>query len=255
MKSRLVWLAAVTVLSMVVSAAPVTVTFLGHSCFTVREEGGPVVMLDPYGSYVPYPALPRAADVVLITHGHIDHCPFCFKETDRVTGDPVIVWPFDSTGRVREGNWRIVEGLSVRFIEATHVTLSGGGQGNVCLFAFEIGGIRFAHLGDLGRPLTDAQIEALGPVEVLFIPVGGAFTIDAREAITVIESLPTVRVILPMHFRVEGITPWAEIGPLSDFLEVVPRSWTVLQAEDDHVVLTDQDLPAAPTVWVVPHAR
>ena len=76
-----------------------------------------------------------------------------------------------------------------------------------------MGGIRFAHLADLGRPLSQDQIAALGEVEVLMIPVGGYFTIDAAEAIQVINQLPSVRVVLPMHYYVEGYCPWRVIAP------------------------------------------
>jgi len=237
------------------SAGEVTLTYLGHSCFTVQAEGGPVIMIDPYGSYVPYPALPKPADVVLITHGHIDHCPWCYGEKDRVLGDPILVWPFDKQRRVMEGRWKIVEGLSVDFVEATHVTRSGGGQGLVCLFSFEVGGIRFAHLGDLGRPLSDEQAAALGNVDLLMIPVGGAFTIDAAEAVEVIKRLPTVRAVLPMHYFVEGYCPWEEIAPLDGFLELArAEGWPVQEMNSSQITVGPDALPDSLEVWVLPFA-
>jgi L-ascorbate metabolism protein UlaG (beta-lactamase superfamily) len=235
----------------VLTAEPVTVTFLGHSCFTFQAEGGSIVMLDPYATYVPYPGLPQPADVVLMTHGHIDHCPPCYGETDRYTGDPRVVAPWNSQGRTQEGTWRIAEDLVVRFIEATHVTSSGGGQGYVTLFAFEIGGIRFAHLGDLGRTLSDSQIEALGDVDVLCIPVGGAFTIDAAEALTVIGQLPSVKIVLPIHYYVDGITPWTDMAPLSDFLSVAEGTYEIVEKDAAQVILTAEDLPEETQIWVL----
>jgi L-ascorbate metabolism protein UlaG (beta-lactamase superfamily) len=242
------------VLGLVVGAwGAVTVTYLGHSCFTIESEGGFVVMIDPYGTYVPYPALPRAADVVLITHGHIDHCPMCFGEEDRILGDPLIIWPFGSDGRVREGQWKLTDGLSAVFVEATHVTASGGGHGLVCLFSFELDGIRFAHLGDLGRPLTAEQIAALGEVDVLFVPVGGAYTIDAAEAIGVIEQLDTVSVVFPMHYLVDGITPWTDLDPLATFVDLLPNEWAVRVPEAEIVTL--DELPETIEVWTPTYAR
>ena len=236
-------------------AGEISVTFYGHSCFSLQETEGPIVMIDPYGSYVPYPGLPAAADVVMITHGHIDHCPPCFDENDRVSGDPVIVWPFDSQGRVREGRWGIVEGLVAEFIEASHVTRSGGGQGLVCLFRFEIGGIVFAHLGDIGRPLTAAQAEAMDGVEVLFVPVGGAYTVDAAEAEELIDQIPSLRVVFPMHTFVAGITPWPDLAPVSTFLDWVGDRWMIRTLEESSVVLADDDLPEELEVWVLDYVR
>jgi len=236
-------------------AGEVTVTYLGHSCFTL-EAGEKIVMIDPYASYVPYPGLPKPADVVLITHGHIDHCPWCFGEKDRVQGNPVLVWPFDKSKRVKEGLWKITDWLTgVRFIEATHVTAGGHGQGLVCLFAFDFGGIRFAHLGDLGRPLTPEQVEALGPVQVLMIPVGGFFTIDAAEAVQVVKQIPSVRVVLPMHYYVEGYCPWKQLAPLGRFLERArAEGWMVREFDSARMTLVPDGLPERVEVWVLPFA-
>ena len=233
----------------------VSVTYYGHSCFTLQQDDGPVVMIDPYGSYVPFPGLPAAADVVLITHGHIDHCPICFGEKDRVTGEPMVIWPFDDAGRVRTGRWDIVDGLAVDLVEATHVTRTGGGQGFVCLYRFEIGGIVFAHLGDIGRVLTTAQAEAMDGVEVLFVPVGGAYTVNAAEAETLIDQIPSLRVVFPMHTLVEGITPWPALAPVSTFLDRVDTRWPIRTIEGPSAILADGALPEAVEVWVLDYVR
>ena len=239
------------VVGLMTFADTVTVTFLGHSCFTIQSGEGPIIMIDPYASYVPYPGLPQPADIVLMTHAHVDHCPLSYGETDRYSGDPIEVIPWDNQGRIREGNWRITDDLLVRFIEASHVTTTGGGQGTVSLFSFEVGGIRFAHLGDLGRILTPSQIAALGDVDVLFIPVGGAFTIDAAEALTVIAQLPSVKIVFPMHYYVEDITPWLELAPLSDFTLVADVLHTVVNQEASQVVIDSDGLPETVEIWVL----
>jgi len=246
---------AIFALGAPVVAGEVTITYLGHSCFALQEAGGPIVMIDPYATYVPYPGLPKPADVVLITHGHIDHCPWCHGEKDRVEGDPALVWPFDKQKRVMEGRWRITDWLTADFVEATHVTLAGGGQGLVCLFAFELGGIRFAHLGDLGRPLSEEQIAALGEVEVLMIPVGGQFTIAAAEAIQVIKGLPSVRVVLPMHYFVPDYCPWDQLATIDGFLALArAEGWTIVESESAQVILSPETLPESLEVWPLPYA-
>jgi L-ascorbate metabolism protein UlaG (beta-lactamase superfamily) len=262
---KLLWgIALVWLVCAPIFAGEITVTYLGHSCFTIQAEDGPVIMIDPYATYVPYPALPKPADVVLITHGHIDHDPWCFGEIDRVVGDPVIVWPYDTPcvryqgapppgAHVMEGEHEVIEGLIVRFVEASHVTKTGGGQGLVCLFSFEVAGVRFAHLGDLGRPLNADQIEALGDVDVLFVPVGGSATIDAREAVEVIEQLPTVRIVIPMHYFVEGCCPWT-FDPVDVFAVLAQNEWTVRQIGDSRVTVSEPTLPEAVEVWVMEYA-
>ena len=140
---------------MAVNAGDVVFSYLGHSCFTTEAETEPVVMLDPYGSYVSYPGIPAPADVVLMTHAHIDRCPDCYGETDRAEGDPIKVFLLDDNGRYRErlplAVWEVTPEFKAHAIEANRVMSTGGGQGWVCMLSFEIGGICFAHLGDLGE--------------------------------------------------------------------------------------------------------
>ncbi len=236
-------------------AEDVTVSYLGHSCFTLQAPEGPIVMLDPYATYVPYPALPQAADIVLMTHGHIDHCPYCYGETDRVTGDPITVFLLDDDGRCRQklppASWIITPEFSTHAIEGNHVTAEGGGSGWVCMFSFEIGGVRFAHLGDLGRVLSASQASALAAVDVLFIPVGAAYTLDAAEAMTVIAQLPSVKVVFPMHYFVDGITPWPDMEPLSEFTDLAALLYPVREVDATQTVLSSEALPESVEVWIL----
>lgn len=233
----------------------VVVSYLGHSCFTLEWDDGPIVMIDPYGSYVPYPGLPAPADIVLMTHQHIDHCPYCFGEVDRVEGDPILVHLWDEAGRCREklppAAWVITPEFRTHAIEGTHVTRTGGGQGWVCMFSFEVEGIGFAHLGDLGRPLSEEQIDALSDVDVLFVPVGGAFTLDAAEALTVIAQLPSVKVVFPTHYYVAGITPWSDMAPLDAFTDAAEGTYTIRTLGDNAVTLDAGTLPRSPEIWIL----
>lgn len=250
-KTLLVALGVALAAGLACAATEVQVTYLGHSCFTIQSEDGPIIMIDPFASYVPYPALPQPADIVLMTHAHIDHCPTCYGETTRYLGDPIEVKSWDSLGRIQEGDRTVTDDLLVRFIEASHVTASGGGAGYVSLLRFDVGGIRFAHLGDLGRILSTAQLTALGDVDVLFLPVGGAFTIHAAEALTVIAQLPSVKIVLPMHYYVKDITPWSEIAPLADFTLVADILHTVVDQDTSQVVINSDALPESVEVWVL----
>ena len=240
-------------------AADVTVTYLGHSCFTIQEEGGPVIMIDPYSTYVPYPALPVAADIVLITHSHVDHDPASMGQFDRVEGDPVYVRLLDSSGRCREkvppASWIITEQFKTSAIEGSHVNARGGGQGYVTMFIFEIGGIRFAHLGDLGTILDGRQMAALSDVDVMFVPIDGAFTLNAAEAMTVIAQVPSAKIAIPMHYKVAGITPWANMATLDDFTMLASVMGTVVETGESSIILNAEELPETTEIWTMDHQR
>ncbi len=166
----------------------VTVTWLGHACFEILPAKGPRVVVDPFGAMVgTYPWTPPQADVVLVTHEHPDH-----NAADRVAGHPVII---------RGVGLHKVGGVGFNGIAAFHDNDGGKERGVDTLFAFTLGRIRFLHLGDLGQDrLTPAQLAQIGKVDVLFIPVGGFFTIDAAHADAVVAQLRP-RVVIPMHYK------------------------------------------------------
>jgi len=249
----------VCVLSGCAMAADVTVSYLGHSCFTIQEEGGPIIMIDSYSTYVPYPALPKPADIVLITHQHVDHDPASFGEFDRVEGNPAFVRLLGPTGRCREqvppNVWIITDEFKTSAVEGSHENARGGGSGYVCIYIFDVGGIRFAHLGDLGALLTAKQTMALSDVDVPFTPVGRAYTLDAAEAMTVLAQLPSLRIAIPMHYKVAGITPWPDMAPLTEFTTLAELMGTVVDKGTSTVVLSPETLPESTEVWTLEFAK
>ena len=189
-------------------------TWYGHSCFLLESAHGSVVF-DPYApGKVPGWTLPALeADAVLCSHGHSDHG---YAEGVKLTGRPY------AAAVTRIGSFHDDCGGALR------------GENTISLVADER--IRAVHMGDVGCALTAEQIAALGRVDVLMIPVGGHYTVDADGAWEIARSLGAA-IVIPMHYRGRGFG-YAEIGKLEPFLrraqKVVRlggRSWTVDLAE------------------------
>ncbi len=153
-------------------------TWNGHSCFTFRTDMGTVVF-DPYETdYVPGLRLPDlAADLVLCSHGHNDHC---YPEGVR--------------------NTRRGVGFGVEIVDTFHDGEGGSLRGENKVHIIDVGGFRLAHLGDLGHVPTDAQFAAMGRIDALLVPMGGFYTIDAVQAKEICDRLQP-RIIFPMHYR------------------------------------------------------
>jgi L-ascorbate metabolism protein UlaG (beta-lactamase superfamily) len=183
------------------------VEWYGQSAFRLTD-GTTTVVLDPFddlgslaarGLRWEYPAIAGVeADLVLVTHEHLDH-----NGVGAIGGDPAILR--STAGRLESP---IGEVLAVA---SEHDAAAGTERGPNTLFAFTLGGRRVAHLGDLGQAaLRDEQAQALGTVDLLFVPVGGGATIGADQA-TEIAARLRAAVVVPMHYRTERI----------DFLEPV----------------------------------
>jgi L-ascorbate metabolism protein UlaG (beta-lactamase superfamily) len=99
-----------------------------------------------------------------------------------------------------------VKDIAVRAVGVYHDEDLGKKRGLNTVFLFEVGGIRIAHLGDLGHLLTDQQLSAIGSVDVVLVPVGGFFTIDARQATRVIDQLRPRLIVVPMHYKTDVLT-------------------------------------------------
>jgi L-ascorbate metabolism protein UlaG (beta-lactamase superfamily) len=202
----------------------------GHSCFEVKD--GATVVTDPHDgkSIGIKPPLARA-DVVLVSHDHYDHnCVRIIK------GEPTVV---------KEPGERLVKGIAVVGVSTFHDQEGGAKRGRNVVYRFVMDGIRFCHCGDLGHVLTDEQIRAIGPVDILFVPVGGVFTIDGEGARALVKKL-NPRVAVPMHYRWGGLS--ISIHPLETFLNSIPEDMVVRVGNE--VDFIQEDLPPSTEIWV-----
>ncbi|MGQ9610633.1 MAG: MBL fold metallo-hydrolase [bacterium] len=177
------------------------VQWLGHACFLITSSNGKRVLTDPYGSGIGYDVPSVEADVVLVSHSHFDH-----NNVSMAKGNPQIVNTVGETS---------ASGISFLGVLSDHDDAGGSKRGKNIIFVWEMEGARLAHLGDLGIVLTDDQIKSVGKVDILFIPVGGTYTIDAKQATKVVELL-SPKMVFPMHYKTDVTS--LPIAKVDDFL-------------------------------------
>lgn len=211
--------------------------WIGHACFRIESSDGTVIITDPYEEKIPYKAPKGPADIVTVSHDHFDH-----NAVDRVEGSPEVV---------RGIGERLVRGIPFRGVSAFHDTKGGRDRGQDVIFKFAVDGITLAHFGDLGHTLNAEQLRPLQDVEVALLPVGGHFTVGAKEATEVVRSLPKLRLVIPMHYRTEAVKDWP-IRPVDDFLDEV--GLPVKQVKNAEVKISPELLPTKKEVWVLDYA-
>src|SRR5581483_3517539 len=136
---------------------------------------------------------------------HMDH-----SKTDNVSDVKRVV---DGPGEYE------ISGVSIIGIQTFHDDKKGAERGRNTIYVIEMDGLRLLHLGDLGHKLDESQIKEIGNIDILFIPVGGNYTIDAKTAVEVYKQIGA-SIIIPMHYRVEGINNeiMNNLAPVDDFL-------------------------------------
>jgi len=202
----------------------------GHACFEIN--GSSTLVVDPHdGKSIGIKPPVVRADVVLVSHDHFDHnCARIIKG--------------DFTKISIEGE-REVNGIVVNGVKAYHDDVKGEKRGSILMYRFEMDGVSFCHCGDLGHTLSIDQVEALTPVDVLFVPVGGVFTVDGATAQEIVGQLKP-KIVIPMHFRVGGLS--LSIQTLDNFLEDVSED--KIFRVGNEVDILPEDLPTETEYWV-----
>lgn len=173
------------------------IEYYGHSCFKItakpagRGQEEVTIFIDPFDKKVGLRPPQGQADLVLVSHHHFDH-----DNVSALKGEPVV---FDIPGEYS------IKGVNIIGLQTFHDNKEGAERGLNTIFLLEAEDLKICHLGDLGCDLTEKQIEELGEVDVLMIPVGGKYTIDAKKAEEIAKSIEP-SIVIPMHYKMKDST-------------------------------------------------
>lgn len=202
------------------------IIYHGHACFEVVTENGSIVF-DPYadGSVRGLTLPDITADTVVCSHSHSDH-----NAKDKVS---------------LSGN---SPSFKVTQLSCFHDEVRGAKRGGNLISVIEAEGLRLAHCGDLGHELTPAQLRALGRIDVLMIPVGGFYTVDAVTAKSIADKLDPA-IIIPMHYKDDDVG-LKNIGECGAFTALYPKD-SVKYLDSNEFILKIPPIPAV-TVFAFP---
>ena len=211
--------------------------WFGHSCFLITSNEGLRIITDPYTPVgdLKYSPVTEAADIVIVSHDHFDH-----NNVSMISGKPEVV-----TGvGVKD-----VKGIQFKGVATYHDESQGGQRGKNTVFCFSVDGIKLCHLGDLGHKLSREQAAEVGGVDVLLVPVGGFYTIDASVASQVCDDLKP-RVIIPMHFK----TPKCDF-PIVTEEDFLKGKGNVRKLDSSEIEFKQDELPDATEIVVLKPAQ
>ncbi|WP_026487041.1 MBL fold metallo-hydrolase [Caldanaerobius polysaccharolyticus] len=183
---------------------------IAHSCFYIEADGKRIVT-DPFDSSLGFSMPEIYADIVTSSHGHFDH-----NYIEGIKGNP------ESVTTSGDHN---VKGVDIVGVQVFHDKEKGAIRGINNVYVFKgLEGINVCHMGDLGHILSFDDLQAIGPVDVLMIPVGGYFTIEPDEAVYVTKQI-NPKIVIPMHYSSEETKKHKEynlpIKPVDEFLNLI----------------------------------
>lgn len=208
----------------------------GQSFFEIttksQESGELKIAIDPYGEGLGLKVPQVSAEILLISHKHSDH-----SNIKAISGKPFLI---DENGEYE------IKGIFIKTVPLFHDTQEGKERGSVICFIIEVEQMRLCYLSDLGqKELSSEQLEQIGEVDILLIPVGGNYTIGPKEAATIISQIEP-RVVIPMHYKIPGLKK--DLEGVDKFLKVMGQESAEPQKKLKVVL---KDLPREETKIVV----
>jgi L-ascorbate metabolism protein UlaG (beta-lactamase superfamily) len=201
------------------------IQWLGQSCFKIQDKIGPggiTLVTDPYSSDIGLKMPSFEADIVTVSHDHYDH-----NNVKALRGAPFII--------KNAGEYDIKD-VAINGVEAYHDNQSGKERGNNIIYRISIDDISIVHLGDLGHTLDNKQLEILSGTDILLIPVGGKYTLDAKKALEVVSQIEP-RIVIPMHYKIPGLK--MEIDGVDKFIKEIG----IKPREEEKLKISKKDLP------------
>lgn len=211
------------------------IQYLGHSSFKLTESTGTSIVTDPYDDSVGYRMPEVSADAVTVSHHHYDH-----DAVSKVSGNPVIL--------DRETGFVLKDSVEISSIMSFHDNVRGKKRGENIIFKFRMDGLDVCHLGDLGEDCSSDLIEMILPVNVLLIPVGGNYTIDAKMAKEYVDRIMP-DIVIPMHYRAKGCK--LDIDKVDDFLDEFDGENVSIIEGGDEIDISRDDLDGEQTTIIV----
>lgn len=166
------------------------ITWFGHSCFLLEDSHGEKILMDPFNKSMGGTPFKGSVDIVTISHDHFDH-----NYTELINPGAMII----NTPCSYESSSTRIQG-----IPSYHDNMKGAKRGDNIIYIIETDDLRLCHLGDLGHMLSDKELDLLGSIDILFIPVGGNFTIDPEIAAKLCNKIQS-KLVIPMHYKVPHI--------------------------------------------------
>lgn len=202
-------------------------TWKGQACFQIvasqANKEQVKILIDPFEDSLGIRLSPQEADLVLVTHQHFDH-----NNVKAAKGEPFVI---DSPGEYE------AKGVFVQGIPSFHDDSEGKERGANIIYTVNVEGLTICHMGDFGqKELTSEQVEKIGQVHVLLIPVGGTYTIDGKEAGKIISQIEPSYVV-PMHYALPRLKP--KLAPVEEFLRAMGRRNA---EEQQKLTLKEKDL-------------
>jgi len=181
----------------------------GQSCFEMLSSQGKNnhvnIVIDPFDEATGLRVPKMEADILLVTHDHHDH-----NNVKAVGGNPFLI---QGPGEYE------VKGAYVQGIDSFHDESQGKERGQNTIYTIEVEDLRICHLGDLGqKELTPEQVEKIGEVDILMIPVGGVYTISAKEAVKIMSQIEP-NIVIPMHYQIPKLK--VKVEGLDRFLKTM----------------------------------
>ncbi|MBU5486190.1 MBL fold metallo-hydrolase [Clostridium sp. MSJ-11] len=168
------------------------ITWLGHSSFIIEDCKGRKLLTDPFNDSIGYEVFKGDIDVVTISHQHFDH-----NYKDNINSEKVAV--VEKVGFFNPCD------IPIQGIPSYHDKDQGTKRGENIVYLFQMDGYKLCHLGDLGHLLSKEDISKIGGVDVLFIPIGGNYTINGKEAFQITKTIKS-HVIIPMHYKTPDLS-------------------------------------------------
>ena len=200
------------------------IKWFGQSCFTIISDNGTRIVIDPFDKKIGYPLPNLQADIVTTSHNHSDH-----NNVSIVRG---------KFKHLEKPSQYLESGIVISGISTFHDNKGGILRGKNIVFKYTIDDINVCHCGDLGHKFSHKQLQQIGSVDILLLPVGGLATINALAAVEVMEQLKPV-ITIPMHYRTKALGLLGYLfSPVEKFLSLSTKTTMTIK----NLSLTKEDL-------------